>query len=952
MRRLLKAALIASGAAVLVVVAAPFVLERLLPAEKARGMIVAEAQKSLHRQVRLEGVSYGLIHGLTLENLSVSEAPDFSAGTMLSVRRFRLKVSWLALLHKRVVVDRVAAEGLRVSVAKGADGRYNFSDLLEAARSPSSAAGSPPPPAAASGGPAFSLGIRSASISDGRLDYADKVTGDSITVSALQAKVDGFALSGSFDASLSARARGRWQGRSIDGAAAVSGRFDLGGSDPKRFAADVKSLSAEYDGLTLKGSGRVRGLGPYDGAVDLTLSDEHRRLLAISWAGTLNRQPSAAYGVEGKGDLNLKTSGFQGIELAPLGVPATLTVPGVAASGRLNLMGDAVSADALALDTPVGSATLSGKLSRLGQADGPVPDLTAVLNLDLPSLSAAQLPAGLLPRGLTLPAMKLTGAVKAAADSVSFQDLRAAMKAGRVDVSGTVTALKETPRYDLDIRAKVDFPRLSAAQLAFLSAPEGFRLPAVGLDGRAHLDGDTLTTPGLSLRTQAGTIELSGKIDGLTSGSPSPALDVAATLSLPALSASDIPFGWAPSGFALPPSRWDGKVFFSRDEARAKSLRVVIGRNDVELENARLWDLRSAKPQVDGTVKCRQFSLEELSGLTPALRQMALSGNGYFALSARGPLSRPILAGKLQFKTLGAVVDGLHLSGFTGTASFDERRIDIPNLDGKVENGDLQLDLTVQNYVTHPAVDLQAELSEFDLGRLLAAKERAEVHAQERAQRRAAAVSGRPSAAARPGASAKPAQPEQPLPIDLKGKLTVGKILHPNFDGSDVRAEWDVVDLTPDLRQLSGSAKFSVAGGGHLVDLDKSGGQSKLVRILMFPLMIIQKLGKLIVGFPDLNNVAFSQLTGDYVFSRGLMTIRDSRMESDAGNVTAGGTIDLPQEKLDMSVTADVRKMPAPIDVAVGGTFDHPQPHVKLAKMAKQLLENPGKQLLQNLLGH
>jgi hypothetical protein len=104
--------------------------------------------------------------------------------------------------------------------------------------------------------------------------------------------------------------------------------------------------------------------------------------------------------------------------------------------------------------------------------------------------------------------------------------------------------------------------------------------------------------------------------------------------------------------------------------------------------------------------------------------------------------------------------------------------------------------------------------------------------------------------------------------------------------------------------------------------------------------------------FPDLSNIEFSEIIGDYAFSNGIMTVRDCRLESEAAKVSSQGSIDLPAEKLDLVVTAQVGKV-APIDVAIKGTFDKPSPKVNVGKFiaepAKQLIAEPAKKLLEQL---
>ncbi len=359
-----------------------------------------------------------------------------------------------------------------------------------------------------------------------------------------------------------------------------------------------------------------------------------------------------------------------------------------------------------------------------------------------------------------------------------------------------------------------------------------------------------------------------------------------------------------------------------------RSLRAATGRNDVEASGT-VAD-PSGRRAYDLLFKCRSFVLEELTQLTARTRGLKLAGSGFFALSVTGTQEKPIFAGKLQFKDMGATVAELPLADFTGTMSFDAKRIDVPNLTGKVADGLLKMDLTVKNYALAPLIELEASLDRFDLGRYLAAKAKL---AAERSAARAAKPAPAPAG-------------EKPFLVSTRGHLDVGTMTHPNATVTDVKVGWDLRDLGADLRGLGGDAKLHV-GGGKLRSVGEMATQSKLVKVLLFPLLVVQKIGRVggIRLFPDFNDIALEQIVGDYGFSDGVMTLRQSEMDSDAAQVSAKGTINLPAEALDLVITAQVGRV-APIDVAVAGTFDKPKSTVNIGKF----LADPAKQLIQGLL--
>ena len=196
---------------------------------------------------------------------------------------------------------------------------------------------------------------------------------------------------------------------------------------------------------------------------------------------------------------------------------------------------------------------------------------------------------------------------------------------------------------------------------------------------------------------------------------------------------------------------------------------------------------------------------------------------------------------------------------------------------------------------------------------------------------------------AKTGEKAKPAPP-----LSTRGRFTVGVLSHPNVTAKDVRLNWELDGITPDMKSLGGTAKLVVARG-NFNNIGKLATQSPLVKVLIFPLLIIQKIGSIggIHIFPDFNNITFMEIAGDYAFDKGLMTLKDTHLYSDAAQVESAGTIDLPSEQLDLTVTAQVGRV-APMDIKVTGTFDKPETKAQIGKFLaapiKQLFQRPAEE--------
>lgn len=894
----LKAAAAGLAVAVLGAVAALVAAKALLPEPKLRAMTVDAAKKRLGRDVRLESVGLGL-RGLSLNGLEVSEKPDFSAGTFLRVERFRLRPSWKALIKRKVVIAAVSADGLKVRVTKGKDGRFNYETL-------GSAEGAPAPPATAAGGSApAELDVRRASVSGGEVEYADASTGAAWRLSDAALDLRDFSPAAPFGLDASLRARGKAGERDVDAKLSFAGTVDLARGDRAAFKADVKRLVVEAEGLRLSASGKAAGLDAPKVSFDADLAAGGRNVLHA--AGT------AALGPAVDVDVKAKTSGFDTGWIAALapraGVPA-LSVPAAELAAAGSWSGDRADVRSFKASWSGGRAEGAGSARGLGGAK-PSFEGKASFGADVPEIKPGQYPFLNLPPKAFVPAMRVDGAVALAGDELKITSFKAALKGGTVTLAGGVKRLGTAkPVPDVSAALALDVPSFKASDLPVAlppSVPPSFVAPAFRVDGAVKAAGDDVRLEKLTVKAKGARVTLDGTVAKALAGAPVPDVAVTADLDLPALTDKDLPFAGVPAGLQALPSKWTADLSYSPRLVKIRSLRLHAGRNDLDVSGS-VTD-PAGRGAFDLLLKCRSFVLDELTALTPKTRELKLGGTGFFALSVTGVKEKPVFAGKLQFKGIGATVAELALSEFAGTVSFDEKRIDMPNLTGKVGDGALRMDLTLKDYARYPEIQLEADLDRFDLGRWLAAKQKVQ---SDRAAAKAA--SGKPAAAE-----------EKPKAISTRGHFNVGKLIHPNATVEDVRVAWELRGLTPDLTQLDGDAKVR-AGGGRILSVQEMALQSNVLKIILLPVLILQKLGQLGGVLPNFNDMTLNQFVGDYGFKDGLMTLRQSELDTSAMQVTAQGTIDLPKQALDLDVVAKG------VSLGVIGTFDKPKTKVNLGR--------------------
>ena len=382
-----------------------------------------------------------------------------------------------------------------------------------------------------------------------------------------------------------------------------------------------------------------------------------------------------------------------------------------------------------------------------------------------------------------------------------------------------------------------------------------------------------------------------------------------------------------PAGLQLPATSWEADLDYTLERLRVRKLRVKLGGNDVAIEGT-IGD-PAGRMAYDLLVKCKSFVLEELTKLTPATRSLELKGSGFVALSVTGAGAKPVFAGKAQFRGAGATVAGLPLSEFTGTASFDERRLDVPNLKGKVADGSLEMDLTVKDFAKSPEITLDASLDRFDLGAFLVAKTRYD-----------AEHPPKPVTGGAPGAPA-----STPPAVRSRGTFSVGSLAHTQAKLSHVKLSWDLTGVSPNLRLLNGNARLSAAEG-RLRGAKEIAASNPALKALMTPVVIIMGLGRFVAGIPDLSDIAVRAIAGDYLFKDGVMHVRSSQLDSDKVQASAVGSVDLPHEALDLLVTAQVGRV-LPTDIEVRGTISEPKVKPKVGKLLGDMLKTGVQGLLQ-----
>jgi uncharacterized protein YhdP len=190
-------------------------------------------------------------------------------------------------------------------------------------------------------------------------------------------------------------------------------------------------------------------------------------------------------------------------------------------------------------------------------------------------------------------------------------------------------------------------------------------------------------------------------------------------------------------------------------------------------------------------------------------------------------------------------------------------------------------------------------------------------------------------------------------PTRVEGQLTIARLQNPVYNARDFSMEWLLRDINANLGQLNGWLRLK-QGPGKVQNLDRLARSSPAAKLALMPLLTLQsldQLGLVRLGLPNFSRLEIDQITGDYGFKDGVMTINQFKVEGPELTIVALGTIQLATEKLAIDVmlntTQPVLMGETSIKVQVGGTISHPKTNLDSLKQKafkatiKNILNNP-----------
>ena len=202
---------------------------------------------------------------------------------------------------------------------------------------------------------------------------------------------------------------------------------------------------------------------------------------------------------------------------------------------------------------------------------------------------------------------------------------------------------------------------------------------------------------------------------------------------------------------------------------------------------------------------------------------------------------------------------------------------------------------------------------------------------------------GSEEASASSSAAEKPQKGADAVPLNLTANLRIGEIIVPHFRSNGLTLNAALTGLSDSMANANGTLNFTFQPGA-ITGLDALLKENKFAKIILLPLAVLRKVSTTLnLGlFPNeggKGEIAFSQAQGAYTFVNGLMNVDETLFKSTVTTISGSGTIDFPQDQIDMKATATVLTQAAPVVIKITGSPQDPKGKLDVARTVGSVLE-------------
>ena len=175
-----------------------------------------------------------------------------------------------------------------------------------------------------------------------------------------------------------------------------------------------------------------------------------------------------------------------------------------------------------------------------------------------------------------------------------------------------------------------------------------------------------------------------------------------------------------------------------------------------------------------------------------------------------------------------------------------------------------------------------------------------------------------------------------PTYMNITADMNIGPVDIPHFRTEGVTLQAALKNVSADMKKSNGTVGFTFQPGA-ITDLEALVKQSKVAKIILLPLRLLNSVGKkLKLNLFEAENqarkgeIAMTKAEGHYTFVNGVMTIDSTSFESSLTNIKADGTANFVSNELNMKASATLLTKQTPVIIKITGTMDNPSGKVDM----------------------
>lgn len=349
-----------------------------------------------------------------------------------------------------------------------------------------------------------------------------------------------------------------------------------------------------------------------------------------------------------------------------------------------------------------------------------------------------------------------------------------------------------------------------------------------------------------------------------------------------------------------------------KSTADIRQLKLAVLNSGFTASGTAGWGGPNPVYQVKGNLA---LHLGEIVQMTSSVADFKPEGEITGSFTATDKKDGKDVSGSVVLKNVSALYDVFTLKALNGAikiTSLDD--ISCPVLTGLFNGEKFTSSFSYKNIKDVLNLGLNLDLSKLTLDKFPAADEE-QAGEQPSAQTQAAPA----------------AQDGSQMLMNIKANVKIGAIKVPYFTAEGFNINADLTRVSAAMDKANGQVDFTLQPGA-ITDLDSLVKDTKIVKILLLPITLVNKVGKAlnVEIFPAENaakkgQITFSSAEGKYTFVNGVMNVDKTSLVSKLTNVNGSGTVDFPKNDINMKVSATVLTSQTPIVMKITGTLDNPK---------------------------